>query len=109
MKCKFFLILMLAVLPLGAKAWDGKTSGTIQSIDVTAGENFGFRLVLKNSPTLCGNSNTWAYINESDSNSKTLISVLLAAKLAEKPVTIFTFRETASGKGYCHILYITLQ
>jgi hypothetical protein len=90
-------------------AWDGATNGVIFGLDVAPGENYGIRISLKNLPKLCGNEHAWAYLNESDSNYKTFVSVLLAAKLADKPIAIFTSRETTSGNGYCHIGYIQLQ
>ena len=49
-----------------------------------------------------------AYLNEPDSNYETYVSVLLAARLADKPVTIYSNRETKSGKNHCHIGYIAL-
>ena len=104
-----FVVIFLAFLSITAAAWDGAIEGQIQSIDVAPGENFGFRISLKNSPKLCGNGHAWAYVNESDSNYKTFVSVLLAAKMAEKTVTIYTGRETATGNGYCHIGYVSMQ
>lgn len=90
-------------------AWDGSVEGKIQNIDVAPGENYGFRLSLQNSPKLCGNDHTWAYLNKSDSNYETFVSVLLAAKMAERSVRIYTTKETASGNGYCRIGYIVLR
>lgn len=77
---KFFLFSLLLLSTNALAAWDGTVSGKISSINVTGGENYGFRVSLANSPKLCGNNHTWAYLNESDSNYKTYISVLLAAK-----------------------------
>jgi hypothetical protein len=104
-----FVIIFLAFLSIQATAWDGAVEGQIQSIDVAPGENFGFRVSLKNAPKLCGNGHAWAYVNESDSNYKTFVSVLLAAKMAEKTVTIYTGKETTTGNSYCHIGYVSMQ
>ncbi len=90
-------------------AWDGVVSGGIGTIDVTAGENYGFRLTLKGVPKLCGNSHNWAYLNESDSNYKTFVSVLLAARMSKSPVFVYTNKEKLSGNDYCHIGYIGLR
>lgn len=93
---------------LGASAWDGNTVGKIRSVDVTGGNNYGYRVTLVNYPALCGNSNSWAYINESDSNYQVYVSLLTAAYMANKTVIIYTTAETTSGNGYCHIGYITV-
>lgn len=101
------LLILTVICTFSAQsfAWDGQVTGVIQNIDVTAGENFGFRIALKDAPKLCGNNNTWAFLFESDSNYKTFVSVLLAAKLAERSVVIYTNQDAS---GYCHIGYISL-
>lgn len=90
---------------LGASAWDGRTVGKIRSVDVTGGNNYDYRITLVNSPALCGNSNSWAYINESDSNYQVYVSLLTAAYMANKQVTIYA---TVTAIGYCHIGYIVV-
>ncbi|MBA6233639.1 MULTISPECIES: hypothetical protein [unclassified Colwellia] len=90
-------------------SWDGTVAGKINSIDVAPGQNYGFRVSLINSPKLCGNNHTWAYLNESDSNYKTFVSVLLAAKMADKQVVLYTNHENSSGQSYCHIGYMVLK
>jgi hypothetical protein len=106
---KLLIMFTSAFISIRAIAWDGIIEGQIQGIDVAPGENYGFRVSLKNSPQMCGNAHAWAYLNESDSNYKTFVSVLLAAKMAEKTVTIFTTKETNSGNNYCHIGYVALK
>jgi hypothetical protein len=106
MKNWFFIV---GLLSFSSQAWDGHVSGKIGSIDVTSGNNYDLRVTLVNGPKLCGNGNTWAYLNNSDSNYQTYVSVLLAAKMAEKNVTIYTSKETKSGNGYCHIGYISMN
>ncbi|GAB1623977.1 hypothetical protein AAOGI_40270 [Agarivorans albus] len=90
-------------------AWDGVTVGKISSLDVTSGNNYGFRINLKGAPKLCGNNHTWAYVNESHSNYKTYVSVLLAAKMADKEVVLYTNQEQKSGANYCSIGYLVLK
>jgi hypothetical protein len=90
-------------------SWDGILAGKINAIDVAPGQNYGFRVSLINAPKLCGNNHTWAYLNESDSNYQTFVSVLLAAKMADKQVTLYTKIESTSGHDYCHIGYISLR
>jgi hypothetical protein len=58
---------------------------------------------------LCGNEHNWAYINESDSNYNTFVSVLTAAKAAKQSVKIMTQRKDGAADGYCHIGYIHIN
>jgi len=102
-----FLVLLIATFK--ALAWDGSITGEINRIDVTSGNNYGFRVTLNNSPKLCGNEHSWAYLNESDSNYKTYVSVLLAAKMGGVPVHLYVNKETTSGHDFCHIGYIVLK
>lgn len=89
-----------------AFGWDGEESGEIESIHVTKSENYAFRVTLKNPRPMCGNQNTWVYLNESDSNYDTYVSVLLAAKFANANVKIYTEQ---MANGYCKIGYIAIN
>ena len=96
-----------------AFSWDGSVVGKIAQIDVASAENYGFRVTLKPSSdgtknSICGN-HTWGYLNKSSSNYETFVSVLLAAKMSQGTVTIYTNAETRSGNGYCHIGYIAIS
>ena len=109
---KLSLILTIALLSsvhVNA-AWDGTNSGKIHGIDVAApGDNYGFRISLDDGTTkMCGNNHTWAYLNETDSNYQTFVSVLLAAKMAEKSVIVYTNKDSSSNE-YCHIGYIGMR
>jgi len=107
---KIFLIVFLPIfISIKAQAWDGSVSGKISIVDVTGGQNYGFRVSLKNSPKLCGNSYSWAYINQSDSNYQTYVSVLLAAKAMQSTVTIYTTRKGGEANGYCKMGYISMR
>jgi len=103
------VVASLSLLAISAHAWDGVQLGTIATVDVAPGDNYGFRVSLDGGATLCGNANTWAYLNEADSNYKTFVGVLMAAKLAGKSVVIYANREMTSGQGYCHIGYVSLR
>lgn len=103
------IVPLLTFLSFSSFAWDGVVSGNIASIDVTAGNNYGFRVALEGAPALCGNSHTWAFLNESDSNYQTFVSVLLAAKAAKQNVTLYANRTAGDPIGYCHILYIRVN
>ena len=49
------LFTSLCIASNASAAWDGVTNGEIDKIDVTAGTNYGFRIILKGAPKLCGN------------------------------------------------------
>lgn len=100
---KINVLVFSAFMSMSCLAWDGVTTGKINTIDVTNAEDFGFRITFTNGEKFCG-SQTWAFLNKSDSNYDTYVSVLLAAKMAEKTVSVYT---TSSG-GYCRIGYITI-
>lgn len=102
---KYILTLALFSYCNLASSWDGAIYGTISRIDITSGENYGIRIYLKDLPKLCGNQVDWAYLNESDSNYKTFVSVLLAAHMAQKNITLYTNQKN----GYCHIGYVVVQ
>lgn len=86
-------------------AWDGTVTGVINTIDVTDAENFGFRITFTQGEKFCG-TNTWAFINKSDSNYETYVSVLLAAKMSGKALTVYT---TKHSSGFCKIGYLVLR
>lgn len=106
---KIFLFSLFLFSINAIAAWDGSVEGKINSIDVAPGENYGFRVTLINAPKLCRNNHVWAYLNESDSNYQTFVSVLLSAKMADKQVVLYTNHENKSGQSYCHIGYIVLK
>lgn len=107
---KNIILICLLSFSLNAFAsWDGSVLGEVATIDVADGENYGFRIGLKGAPKLCGNEHNWAYLNESDSNYDTFVSVLLAAKMSNSQVIIYSRKEVTSGNGYCHIGYIGLR
>src|SRR5712691_11455385 len=91
---------------LPAFAWDGVTAGKIAQIDVTGGSNYGFRVTLVGMPPLCTGGASWAFLNETDSNYKVYVATLLAAKSADRQLTLYT---TNAAGGYCQIGYITVS
>lgn len=88
-----------------AQQWDGSNTGKITTIDVTNAENFGFRVYLDGRP-LCTNGPAWAYLNGSDSNYKTYVSLLMMARAMDRPVLIYTSKDQY---GYCKIGYVSMQ
>lgn len=101
---KKLITFLLILFPAQALAWDGQVQGKISYIEVTGGNNYGFRVTLKNGPALCGNSHKWAYVNESDSNYQVYVSTLLAAKHAGTAVRLHTTQ--TGSQGYCHIGHV---
>jgi len=97
------LVLLISTPFVAYATWDGTFTGKIFQIHVTGAENYGFRVVLEGRPALCGNNNNWAYVNKSNSNYETYVSVLLSAKLAGSPVKI---QSNQSTNGYCEIGYL---
>lgn len=86
-------------------ARDAAAAGKIVVIDVAAGNNYGVRVYLAGSPTMCtGDQNFWAYLNETDSNYKVFVGALLAAKAQGSTVTIYS----TLAVGACHIAYISV-
>jgi hypothetical protein len=83
-----------------ALAWDGVAVGKISRIEITAGNNFGIRLLFAgNSSSMCNGGPPWAYLNESDSNYKTYVAMIMLAKAQNIQITLFSTLES----GYCHI------
>ena len=106
MKLKVLTGIIFSVLSFfsSGATYDPKT-GYIQQIDVTSGNNLGFRILLKGVDFECGNGSRQAYLNESDSNYQTFVSVLLAARMAKAKVRIYN-AEGASQN--CKITYVIL-
>jgi hypothetical protein len=72
-------LLLTATTP--ALAWDGAVTGKIAQLDVSAaGENYGFRVTLVGTPTMCTGGAGW--------------------------VTVYT---TKDANNYCVIGYVALQ
>jgi hypothetical protein len=100
---------IIAVLSLMAStaawAWDGAVSGTINGIDVTDGA-YAFRIDLVGAPALCGNTNTWAFVDVNNPDYKTYVALLLSAHAAGRSVLVYTTREAS---GYCRIGYVRMR
>jgi hypothetical protein len=86
-------------------AWDGTVTGYSNTSDVTDADNHGFRITFTKREKFCGTS-SWAFINKSDSNYETYVSVLLAAKMSGKVITVYT---TQQSSVFCKIGYIVLR
>ena len=84
--------------------YDQKT-GYISQLDVSTANNLAFRVYLKEVPFECGSGSSFAYINESDSNYQTFVSVLLAARMSKSKVRIYT-REGANQNCLIHYVIV---
>jgi len=102
---KKILMLLLLMPSLALSSWYGTESGRIGKIEVTDAENLGFRVSFRSGKVLC-DTYTWAYLNKSDSNYETYVSVLLAARMSDSEVTIFTVKGVG---GYCKIGHLYLN
>jgi hypothetical protein len=80
--------------------------GKISTIEVTEGQNYGFRVYLAGAPIVC-NSYNWGYVNENDTNYKTYVAALLTAKAQQSNVTLYTSKDATTG--YCHLAYISIS
>ena len=89
-----------------AFAWDGVVTGQIDVIQGGMAGNYPFRVVLKNGPVLCGNTNNWAFLLDTDGNYKTNAGILLSAKIAASTVILYTTRDAS---GYCRIDFFQIQ
>ena len=89
-----------------AFAWDGSATGQIDLIQGAGAGGMPFRVVLKNAPALCGNTLTWAYLDDADGNYKTNASILLTAKAAGSAVALYSNRDS---NGYCRIGFLQIQ
>jgi len=94
-------------ISLTASAWDGWETGVLNSVEVTAAENYGFRVGFRGNPAMCGSgSPSWAYVNKSNDNYQTYVSTLLAVALSGKRVIIYTVKNPANGQ--CQIGHISV-
>lgn len=103
---RIYLLALALTLSTTAFAWDGTVTGQISQIDVTAAEGQGLRIQIAGVSSMCGNSISWAYLNESDSNYKVYVAAALAAKAARDTVTLYTTRDVA---GYCKLGYFVVH
>ncbi len=104
---KIICLILLMSFSLPSYSWDGAITGKINTVDVAPGTNLGFRVSLSGAPAICGSAATWAYLNNTDSNYETFVSVMLAAKMADRAITIYTTK--IGSLEYCKIGYISLQ
>jgi hypothetical protein len=99
------LVALGASLP--ALAWDGYPDGVPATIEVAQGAaNYSFRVHFAPAVPMCGNGNTWAYLNTTDGNYSTFVAAILMAKAQGTRVTVYS---NVDASGYCHIGHIGLH
>ena len=106
------LVLSFFTAPF-AYAYDAQISGQIDLIEgasttgaTSIAGGFSFLVTLKNSPALCGNANTSAYLLNTDANFRVNASILLTAKSLGSTVVLSSNRDS---NGYCQIMAFTIQ
>ncbi|MFL0805623.1 MAG: hypothetical protein K6L81_18060 [Agarilytica sp.] len=104
---KIVLSFWLFIFSGAALSYDGQATGKLDLVEV-ADAHYSFRVRLEGEPALCGNANKWAYINNSDPNYSAYVSSLLAAKMAQKVVTVYASRDTHSN-AYCKIVHFQFR
>jgi hypothetical protein len=104
----FAAIFLLFTLSENVMAYDGQVVGQINLIEgaTTANGGFSFVVTLKNSPALCGNTNTSAYLLNTDTNYRVNASILLTAKSLGSTVTLSSNQD---ANGYCQIMAFNIQ
>lgn len=105
---KMWVALIGGFFTCTALAWDGNVTGKITSIQVTAAENYGFRISIDALVNLCGAGplDGFGYINKSNDNYQTYVAILTAAALADKKVQVLMNRHPTTQR--CEIGHITL-
>lgn len=82
----------------------------INQIYMSGAENYHFRVYGMDQQNQCTNGSSWAFINESSSGSKGMISLLLSAYMAGKDVRLLTQEFTSSsGNTYCKIIELEVS
>lgn len=99
-----FSIFLLLFASLSHAEWAGDEIGQVESIHITGGGNYDLRVVLKGQAKLCSTDTSWAFLNESDHNYSSYLSVLLSAQASGKKVQIYTNKVGS----YCKIGYLTI-
>ena len=81
----------------------------IATINMSAADNFHFRISGRPTQTMCANGIDWAYINENDSGAKGKIAGLMMGYSLGKKVGLLTETVVRNGTNFCHILDFTLS
>lgn len=121
-KIIFILLVVLMAMPAfsegGSNAyWDGIKAVKVTGFDVTGRNNFDLR-VMTNADDLLNDTITphdritWAYLNESDPNYKTYLSMLTLAFAMDYTVTLYVKEvpyDAGNDKYFAHIEYLVIR
>lgn len=109
---------LVAPATSSAYDWPGIETGTIGQIHVSPGDNYGFRVYFTDGRKMCrpvagrttdGAAN-WAFLNDTDSNYKVYVAMLMMAKATGSTVTIYTNNEPYGTDGtMCRIGYVVVN
>jgi hypothetical protein len=89
-------------------AWDGYATGVPGAIEVAQQVgNRNFRVSFSPAVSMCGNGNTWAYLNDTEPNYSAHVATVLMAKAQGLTVTVYSNLE--AGTGFCHVGYLVLH
>lgn len=104
---KYILTLILVFATNFAIAWDGTNRAKVSKLDIApGGDPRTVRVYLEGSLKLCGNDFTWAYIGENTAGYDAVVSALLAARVSQKPITIYA-NQNPDDHNYCYIGYVS--
>lgn len=93
----------VSMVPLDVSALS--VTGTVTQVDVADFTNYGFRVYLANVP-MCGNSSTWAYLPNTDSNYNVYAAALLTAYVQKTQVIVYS---NPDSNGFCLIYYVSFK
>lgn len=99
----------LGLVSTPAAAYDGSLVGQISSIDLTALNNYDFRVsVTGTTANACGTGTVgWGYLNASAGNYQAYVSIIALAYGMGKSVTIYLTRDP--GTTFCIISYVSVS
>ena len=100
---KLAIAIIATLFASAVMAWDGAPVGVPGNVDVTFGTSYGYRVFFSPQVTMCTGGSTWAYLNNSDSNYATYVSVIQQSKVLGTTVQVYSLNVGV----YCHIGYIT--
>ncbi len=112
---RFAISIALALSNLAHAATDTVTSGTISKIFSIAAPsgapgNADTRVYLSNVASLCPGASdpSWAYINASDPNVKSVLATAMTAFATGKQVTVDVVLTALASGYYCQISWISV-
>jgi hypothetical protein len=100
------LIAALFTMSAAAQAVGYTGPFVINQLYISGAENYHLRVSGFPAISACSNGPTWAYVNQSQSGSKTYIAALMTAYAMGKTVNIVWQPDTS---GYCQVLEVIVS